>query len=50
MGQDLAYDNRCNFIFGSCVEAYEDCNITNNMEEQKVSGIGLGPTANFQGS
>ena len=46
----LAYENHYNLIFGSYVEAHEDCQITNDMEEQKVSGIFVGPTAKFQGS
>ena len=49
MDQDLAYEKHCKFIFGSYVEDNEYCKITNNMKEQIVSGICLGPTANFQG-
>ena len=49
MVQDLAYENHCKFRFGSCVESHEDRNITNDMEEQTVSVICLGPTENFQG-
>ena len=49
LGQDLAYDKHCKFRFGAYVESHEDHHITNNMEEQTVSGICLGPNANFQG-
>ena len=50
MGQDLDYDKHCKIIFGFYVEAHEDRNIPNDMEEQTVSGICLVPTAKFQGS
>ena len=49
MGQNLVYDKHCKFRFRSYVEDHEDCKITNNMEEQTVSGICLGPTLKFQG-
>ena len=48
MCQDLACEKHCKFIFGSYVEAREDCKITNDMEERTVSGICLGPIAKFQ--
>ena len=47
MVQDIAYDKHCNLIFGYYVESHEDRKITNNTEEQTVSGICLGPVANF---
>ena len=47
MYQDLAYDKHCKFIIGSYVKYREDFKIINNVEEQTVSGICLGPTANF---
>ena len=50
MGQYLAYDKHCKFRFGSYVRSHEYRKITNNMEEQKFSGIFLGPAANFQES
>ena len=46
MGQELAFNKHFKFIFGSNVECHEDHKITNNMEEQTVSGIFPGPTAN----
>ena len=49
MGHDLSYDKHCKFNFSSYVEAHKYCKVTNDMEEQKVSGICLGPTENFQG-
>ena len=39
MGPDITYDKHCNFIFGSYVEDNDDCKITNETEEQTVSGI-----------
>ena len=48
MGQDLANDKHWKFVFGYYVEACEDSNIENYMEEQTFSGIFLGPTENFQ--
>ena len=50
MVQDISYDKHYRFRLVFCVKFYEDRNIINNMEEQKVSGIFLGPTASFQGS
>ena len=50
MGPDITYDKQCNFIFGSYAEDNDDCKITNETEEQTVSGIYLGPTAKFQWS
>ena len=50
MVQDVDYDKHRSFRFGSYVEAYEYRWITNNMEEQTVSGVLLDPTAKFQGS
>ena len=50
MGKDLSYNKHYNFIFGSYVEAHDCPKITNNTEEQTVSGICLGPTAKFQRS
>ena len=47
-GQDLAYYKHCKFRFGPYVEAHEYHKVTNNMEEQTVSGICLVPTINFQ--
>ena len=48
MGKDLACDKHCKFILGSYVEAHKYRKITNNMMEQTVSGICVGPTTNFQ--
>ena len=39
MGQYFAYMKHCMFRFGSYVESHEDHKITNNIEEQTVSGI-----------
>ena len=50
MVQDLAYGNECKFRFWYYVEASENHKITNDMEEQTVSGIRLGTNENFQGS
>ena len=49
MGQYLYYDKHCNLRFRSYVKYHEDRKIANNMEEQTVSTICLGPTENFQG-
>ena len=50
MGQYISYDKHFKFRFGYYVESHEYCNITNCVEEQTISGIFLGPTANLQGS
>ena len=50
MVQDLAFEKHCKFRLRYYVYDHDYHNITNNTEEQKVSGICLGPTAKFQGS
>ena len=42
MGQDLDYNKHRKLIFGPYIKSHEDHKITNNMEEQTVSGICLG--------
>ena len=50
IGKKFPYENHSKFRFGSYVEAHEYGKISNNMEEQTVISICLGPTAHFQGS
>jgi hypothetical protein len=49
-GTALEFNKHCQIPFGAYVEVHEDITITNTMTEWTQPDIGLGPTANFQGS